>query len=300
MPSMRREPCSAYPGWPISVNTGSLYRLSAFTTSPTGGNPAGVWVGDDLPEPAAMRQIAAGVGYSETAFVAPRRGVRRTVRYYSPEAEVPFCGHATIAAGVQLGQLDGPGDYVFDTPAGPVAVTVRQADGMPEATLTSVEPKHRLAPPDLLERALVALGWQARELDPSIPSALAFAGAWHLVIAAGSSARLSQLDYDFAALKTLMLEADLTTLELVWRESSSVFHARNPFPVGGVVEDPATGAAAAAFGGYLRDAGLIEAPATLLIRQGEAMGRPSRITVRVPSAGGISVSGHAVALGQPA
>lgn len=279
---------------------GSLYRLSAFTTSPAGGNPAGVWVGEDLPETAEMQQIAAEVGYSETVFVTPLHGARRTVRYYSPEAEVPFCGHATIAAGVQLGQLDGPGDYLFETPAGQVTVVVRHADGFPEATLTSVEPKHRLSPPGLLEEVLAALRWKADELDASIPSAAAFAGAWHLVIAAGSAGRLADLDYDFDSLKALMLESDLVTLQLVWRESPTIFHARNPFPVGGVVEDPATGAAAAALGGYLRDAGLVEAPTTLLIRQGEAMGRPSRITVRIPAAGGISVSGHAVDLGRTA
>ena len=124
--------------------------------------------------------------------------------------------------------------------------------------------------------------------------AIAFAGAWHVVIAAASAARLAELDYEFDRLKALMLANDLTTVNLVWRESEYVFQARNPFPVGGVVEDPATGAAAAAFGGYLRDARLIDVPATLLIRQGEAMGRPSRITVRVPVAGGIAVSGSAV------
>lgn len=278
---------------------GSLYRLSAFTTTPTGGNPAGVWIGDDLPAPAEMQRIATEIGYSETAFIVPRRGSRRTVRYFSPEAEVPFCGHATIAAGVQLGELDGPGDYLFETAAGAVTVDVRRADGLAEATLTSVEPEHRPAPARLLERALAALGWKAAELDASIPPALAFAGAWHLVIAAGSAGRLADLHYNFDALKALMLEADLTTLQLVWREMPTVFHARNPFPVGGVVEDPATGAAAAALGGYLRDAGLVDAPATILIRQGEAMGRPSRLTVRIPCTGGISVSGHAVTLDPP-
>ncbi len=45
-----------------------------------------------------------------------------------------------------------------------------------------------------------------------------------------------------------MLRAGWTTVDLVWREGPSSFHARNPFPVGGVVEDPATGAAAAALG----------------------------------------------------
>jgi PhzF family phenazine biosynthesis protein len=279
------------------VIPGSLYRLSAFTTDPSGGNPAGVWIGDGLPLPEEMQRIAAEVGYSETAFVAPAGGATRTVRYFSPEAEVPFCGHATIAAGVQLGTLDGPGDYLFETAAGQVPVAVRRADGLAEATLTSVEPKHRPAPSDLLDSVLAALRWDAAELDVSIPPALAFAGAWHLVIAAATADRLADLDYDFDRLKTLMLDADLITVQLVWREAETVFHARNPFPVGGVVEDPATGAAAAALGGYLRDGGLIDAPATLLIRQGETMGRPSRITVRIPTHGGIAVSGNAVQLG---
>lgn len=89
---------------------------------------------------------------------------------------------------------------------------------------------------------------------------------------------------------------NLTTLQLVWRAESHIFHARNPFPVGGVVEDPATGAAAAALGGYLREAGLIDSPTTIQIRQGDDMGRPSRIAVSIPSTGGIVVTGHAVNL----
>ena len=66
--------------------------------------------------------------------------------------------------------------------------------------------------------------------------------------------------------------------------------------VGGVVEDPATGSAAAALGGYLRAAGLVAVPTTLLIRQGEAMGRPSQLRVTIPATGGIVVSGGAVRL----
>jgi PhzF family phenazine biosynthesis protein len=140
----------------------------------------------------------------------------------------------------------------------------------------------------------VALGWQRRELDWSIPPVKAYAGAWHLVIAAAEQRRLAQLQYDFERLKQLMLREQLTTLQLIWRETRDRFHARNPLPVGGVVEDPATGAAAAALGGYLRAANLIAAPATIHIRQGEAMGRPSRLTVDIPAAGGIVVSGKAV------
>lgn len=276
------------------MTSGSLYRLSAFSSNPEGGNPAGVWIGATLPNPAEMQRIAAEVGFSETAFIAPAHGQDRTIRYYSPEAEVSFCGHATIASGVQLGQTEGDGTYRLTTAVGEVSVTVRTRDGLREAALTSVEPKQTPASETLVSEALSALGWKRSDLDRSIPPIKAYAGAWHLVLAVTDSKRLADLNYDFDRLKAMMLRDDLTTLQLVWREKEGVFHSRNPFPVGGVVEDPATGAAAAALGGYLRDARLVTVPATILIRQGEAMGRPSRLTVDIPTEGGIVVSGTAV------
>ena len=73
------------------MNSGSLHYYSAFSRNPEGGNPAGIWVGDVLPDPDVMQRIAVDVGFSETVFVAPATGRERTVRYYSPEAEVSFC-----------------------------------------------------------------------------------------------------------------------------------------------------------------------------------------------------------------
>ena len=279
------------------MKTDILYRLSAFadiaSDSPSTGNPAGVWIGDSLPDTATMQSIASDVGYSETAFIAPSTGLQRQVKYFSPLAEVPFCGHATIAAAVALGKITGEGDYIFQTNVGEIVVKVIRDGAEYEATMVSVDPTHEPAEDALLERALEILGWQPNELDPAIAPAKAFAGAWHLVIAAKESSRLASLNYDFETLKLLMLEYDLTTLQLVWRENDAVFHSRNPFPVGGVVEDPATGAAAAAFGGYLRDADLIRTPGQFIIQQGEAMGRPSMIKVNVPATGGIQISGTA-------
>lgn len=276
------------------MTPGSLYRFSAFSSTPEGGNPAGVWIGDALPDPGVMQQIAAAVGFSETAFVAPASGRDRTIRYYSPEAEVSFCGHATIATGVVLGETEGDGTYRLATAIGEVPVTVRTRDGIREASLTSVEPTYTRALDALVNEAVSALGWKLEDLDASIPPARAYAGAWHLVLAAADARRLATLDYDFDRLKALMLRDGLTTLQLVWRERSDVFHSRNPFPVGGVIEDPATGAAAAALGGYLREAKLVAVPTTICIRQGEAMGRPSLLTVEIPATGGIVVTGTAV------
>jgi PhzF family phenazine biosynthesis protein len=138
-----------------------------------------------------MQRIAAEVGYSETAFVAPASGFDRTVRYYSPEAEVSFCGHATIASGIVLGETNGDGTYRLATAVGVVPVEVRAREGRREASLSSVVPRHELASDALVDPVLHALRWSRDELDLSIPPARAYAGAWHLVLAAASAHRLA-------------------------------------------------------------------------------------------------------------
>ncbi|HYO38001.1 MAG TPA: PhzF family phenazine biosynthesis isomerase, partial [Geodermatophilus sp.] len=255
-----------------------VLRYTAFSTSPDGGNPAGVVLDAGTMTPEEMLATAAAVGYSETAFLVPR-GDHVDVRYFSPRAEVSFCGHATIASAVAHAERHGPGCLRFVTAAGPVEVVTRRAgDGSWQATLTSVPP--RTVPLEEADRRelLDALHWSEADLDPALPARVAYAGAWHPVLAAGSRARLAALDYDVAALGALMQRRDWTTVALVWREDAATVHARNPFPPGGVVEDPATGAAAAALGGYLREQRLVEPPATVTVLQGADMGRPSRLT----------------------
>lgn len=276
------------------VAGGNLSKLTAFADGPGGGNPAGVWIGQRLPSVPVMQQIAADVGFSETAFLAGS-GPEWDTRYYSPEAEVSFCGHATIASGVALGERFGDRVYLLNTSVGPVRVDVGTRDGTRHAALTSVEPKYEPSPSTLVDNVLAVIQWRRSDLDESIPPARAFAGAWHLVLAAVDRDRLARLDYDFDELGSIMRSDGLTTIQLVWREGPTVFHSRNPFPVGGVVEDPATGAAAAALGGYLREGGLVEPPTEIMIYQGADMGRPSKLTVSIPEAGGIVVSGPAVA-----
>jgi PhzF family phenazine biosynthesis protein len=275
------------------MNKGTLYHLAAFAEGARGGNPAGVWIGDELPDPATMQKIAADVGASETAFIAPATGSRRTIRYFSPEIEVSFCGHATIASGVTLGRIDGEGTYIFDTPVGEVEVSAHRHDGDIEASLRSVATRQEPIADATLADALACLGWSCDDLDASLPPIKAFAGAWHYVIAVADRAVLDNLDYDVEALRALMRSEGLTTLQLLWRERKNLFHSRNPFPVGGVYEDPATGAAAAALGGYLRDARIIATPYDFEILQGQSMGMPSRIFVNVPDEGGIIVRGGA-------
>ncbi len=274
-----------------------VLRYTAFSSDPTGGNPAGVVLDATGASDDQMQAVAADVGFSETAFLIPTDDAGRLrVRYFSPLAEVPFCGHATIASGVAYSERNGPGTLLFETAAGNVVVHTTRDGRRITATLVSVTPTSvDLADQDL-STILRALRWDQDDLDPALPPRTAFAGAWHPVIAAATRERLADLDYDMDALGSLMAVRGWTTVDLVWRESAAVFHARNPFPPGGVREDPATGAAAAAFGGYLRDLGLVDLPATITVHQGADMGRPGLLTVDIPAepGTGIAVTGTAV------
>ncbi|MEU3064264.1 PhzF family phenazine biosynthesis protein [Streptomyces subrutilus] len=268
--------------------TNDALRYTAFSRDPQGGNPAGVVLDAEGLDDAAMLAVAAELGYSETAFLtAPPRGLAGepgrtfTVRYFSPRTEVPFCGHATVATAVALGERIGPGELVLATRAGTVPVSVTSEDGALRAVLTSVEPHtEEIADADLAE-ALAALGWPPADLDPAFPPRIAYAGARHLVLGAVTRARLADLAYDFDRLAALMRRLDLVTVQLVHRAGPTEFHVRNPFPVGGVVEDPATGAAAAAFGAYARESGLVPDDAVLTLHQGADMGRPGVLTVEL-------------------
>jgi PhzF family phenazine biosynthesis protein len=264
-----------------------VLRFVAFSSTPDGGNPAGVVLDPGPLSAEEMLAVAAELGYSETAFLQPDG----RIRYFSPLAEVTFCGHATIATAIAHAQRYGPGALQLQTEAGDVTVTTAaDGDGF-LATLVSVAPQVAPLPFPVLSELLDALGWTLDAIDSSLPPRVAFAGAWHPIIATRTAERLAELDYDFEHLAALMSTHGWTTVNLVHQVGPTRFTARNPFPPGGVVEDPATGAAAAALGGYLREIDAVTAPARIVIRQGSEIGRPSVLTVDIPVTGGISVTG---------
>jgi PhzF family phenazine biosynthesis protein len=277
--------------------TTEVLRYAAFTVDGRGGNPAGIVLDARGLGAAEMQAIAADVCYSETAFLVGRPAQPNVydVRYFSPEQEVPFCGHATIASAVALAEGSPAEELIFHTPAGFVSIATSQNDdGERVAELTSVAPRVSEPESSLVPAALSALRWSADDLDPDYPVLLANAGSEHLVLVTKTRQRLADLDYDFDALAKLMREHELITVQLIWPESKKRYHSRNPAAGLGIVEDPATGAAAAAFGGYLRELGLIGENAKFTISQGVEIGRPSELTVSVMAGEpGVRVSGTA-------
>lgn len=273
-----------------------IQRIAAFTDNGDGGNPAGVVIGDALPDAGQMQRIAAEVGFSETAFAAPQ-GAGWKTRYYSPETEVPFCGHATIALGAALARAKGRGLYRLFLANGEIEVEAEEEDGRWLSTLRSLPTRNEAVPEPVIEEALALFRYSRDDLGTSLPPRRMNAGAEHLFLPLNSRERLSAMKYDLETGRAFMRRHGLVTVAFVWRGADGVFHARNAFASGGVLEDPATGAAAAALAGMLRDTGILtEGEITIL--QGSDMGRPSRLTVRYGKDIGapVFVSGESVAM----
>ena len=271
----------------------TVLRIAAFSDGSRGGNPAGVWIGDVLPDASRMQAIAAEVGFSETAFAAPE-GEAWRVRYFSPLMEVPFCGHATIALGAALAHRYGDRSFGLHLNDAIISVSGQRDGSTIAAALQS--PPTRSAPLDasLRDELLDLFGYAASDLDPKLLPAKIHGGADHAVLALRSRDALARMTYDFERGRALMDKAGLVTIALVTVETARLFHVRNAFAAGGVVEDPATGAAAAAFAGYLRDIGWPHGGAIDIV-QGEDMGARSLIRAEIGeiAGGSIRVSGTA-------
>jgi PhzF family phenazine biosynthesis protein len=270
-----------------------VLKIAAFSDGDAGGNPAGVAMINAFPSDAEMQRIAAEVGFSETVYAVPDdQGWR--VRYFSPEREVPFCGHATIALGAALALRHGDGVFALALTAANITVEGRSGGGVLTAALQSPPTRSRPAPAALMTSVLALFGYTPNELDPRIAPAVIHAGADHLVIGLKTRAALAAMKYDFDAGQFLMRREGLVTFLLVYAETPRLFHTRNPFAFGGVYEDPATGAATAALAGYLRDIAWPHGGAIDLI-QGEDMGMRSYLRAEIPPERGssIRVSGHA-------
>ncbi len=286
----------------MTVPSSQVLRYAAFSDTPAGGNPAGVVLDAAGMDDATMQEIAAEVGYSETAFITgadPTPGVPTRIRYFSPAAEVAFCGHATIATGVALGATRSTGSYPLITNAGPVRLEVGGSGDAIVAMLESPPATALPITPDALEQLLATLGWARADLHTSFAPMIGFAGNRHPILVAHDLSRLAGLEYNFAELQKLCRQQDWTTIQLITPTNAGHWRARDPFPVGGVVEDPATGAAAAAFGGYLRATGHARPKDRFVIGQGIEMGRPSRIDVQILDST-VIVSGTAAPLGHHA
>jgi trans-2,3-dihydro-3-hydroxyanthranilate isomerase len=288
-----------------------FFTLDVFTTRRFAGNPLAVVLGADGLDCATMQAIAREFNLSETVFVLePRDSVNTArLRIFTPGVELPFAGHPTVGAAVLLATQRAPemltrhGVVIaLEEEIGLVRCeVVRDASGAVLARFDAPRLPVRGAPAPHAAPLAQALGLEAEEIGfgRHIPSSFS-AGVELVFVPVRSRAALDRARPDPAAFPALLGErigAYLYTSETV--DPSSAVCARMFANGVGIGEDPATGAAAAAFAGV---AHAFEAPEDgeheFVIEQGYAMGRPSRIILGSRIEAGrlvaVTVAGHAV------
>jgi len=296
----------------------TIYICDAFTAEPFTGNPAGVVLNAAGLTVAQMRSIAREINLSETAFLLPPSAKRADlqIRWFTPESEVPLCGHATIASFHALAEagLEGmrqPGVYRFrlQTKSGLLAITVEKKFSGTMIEFQLPLPRFRVIKrlPGVLRRSL---GLVATDLHGDLPPVLGN----YLYVPVRSLAALGRLRPKMEILareceKLGTIGVSLFTLETV--EKGSAVHSRFYAPAGGVPEDPVTGSANGPLGVYLmtyaiergyvipsflRDDGTLE----MIGEQGDEIGRRGRVKIRLrPGRRGptsVAIAGEAVTI----
>ena len=154
-----------------------ILRYAAFSSDPAGGNPAGVVLDAGDLDDADMQRIAADVGFSETAFLTPTGPTTARVRYFAPIAEVPFCGHATIASAVARAERVGAGRLhpgFADRPDRGHHVADRRRHRRHPGQRAAAG--HRAGPGGHGRALLAALRLTEDDLDPDLPIRVSYSG----------------------------------------------------------------------------------------------------------------------------
>jgi len=252
-------------------------RISAFSYKNDGGNPAGVLFSDEMLSDEKMLEIAKEVNYSETAFLVKKDDSFR-IRYFSPETEIAFCGHATVASGYCIGQKFGLGNYTLDLNDGSIDIEVSQKDDKSYTSFSSVPTHSKEIENEFINSIIESFSFSKEHLDDKYPIKIAFSGNNHLLIFLKDKEEFSSMKYNFQKVKKLMEKKSIVTISILFEENENLYHSRNAFAYGGVVEDPATGSAAVALGEYLRDTG-IKTSGEIEILQGFDMKQPCQLFV---------------------
>jgi trans-2,3-dihydro-3-hydroxyanthranilate isomerase len=276
--------------------TRRFVTLDVFTDRRFAGNPLAVVLDPAGLDTAAMQAIAREFNLSETVFVFPPDGpeARARLRIFTPAKELPFAGHPTVGTAVLLGRLDGGGEraFVLNEMVGPVPCRVRSTG--PDSGHAAFDiprlPLRESGPPPAAEMA-AALGLTPADCDvDGQPAERWTAGNpfWFVPVRSIDAMRRCTVDLSrFDAVFSREARSGAFVFCRETLDAANAIHARMFAPAFGVLEDPATGSAAAAFAGYLTaHGGYADGRHIVRIEQGCEMGRPSLMELTLVIAGG--------------
>jgi len=207
----------------------TIYQIDAFTAVPFKGNPAGVMIVDEHFPAEKMQLLAMEMNLSESAFIIPN-GDEYRIRYFTPNREVPLCGHATLASGhliYELGLKKADESIVFKAEGGELTIT-KQGDW-----IAMNFPAYPLTPMAVPATFKALIGFEPQEMFSSIYD-------WVIAVA-GSKADILNAKPDLDKLKASVLGHLMITA--AGEQPDRDFVLRVFAPLAGIDEDPVTGSA---------------------------------------------------------
>jgi trans-2,3-dihydro-3-hydroxyanthranilate isomerase len=278
------------------------FTLDVFTTQRFAGNPLAVVLDSDGLETPAMQTIAREFNLPETVFVYPASDPkhRARVRIFTPGRELPFAGHPTVGTAVLLAHLDGgasPRELVLVEQVGPVACKVTPGEGCGHASFDIPKLPERLGAVPDLGRLAAALSLKTSDIggDGFVVERWNAGNGFTFVPVKGLEA-IARARPDMGRWGEVIGPDDPQGVFLFCREVAEKghsFHARMFAPGLGVIEDPATGSAVAAFAGPLSATRPGDGQHAYIIEQGYEMGRRSLLNLTLNMSGG-SLTGAVV------
>jgi len=252
-----------------------IMHATAFYKEEHGGNKAGVVFFSDALLEKEMQEIAARIGYSETAFVSHSDEADFEVRFFTPTKEVNLCGHATIATFNMLrdqGVIQ-TGVYTQKTKAGRLRLKVEEESVYMEQLKPSYYQK-------LSAQEIQSMFSNDLDLHPSLPVEVVSTGLKEIFLPLRSEEALNQLRPKFDAMIDYCLNIGAIGVHAFCIGQGEMDgRSRNFAPVVGIKEESATGTSNGALACYMHK--YVKKKATYHMEQGIYMDQPSEIFVRL-------------------
>ncbi|WP_318614317.1 PhzF family phenazine biosynthesis protein [Sporosarcina sp. YIM B06819] len=284
----------------------TVYHYDAFSTEPNKGNPAGVVLnGDNLTEK-DMQEIAAKVGFNETAFPVQSAVADLRIRYFTPGFETDLCGHATMATLFALksrGLLTEKDDFTIETRAGVLPIRIESlTDGTFQITMQQASPQFEEFKGSSEELAQ-AIGLEKADIDGDLPIVYGSTGIWTLLVPIKTLSAFKRMEPNTEIFPSILKEIPKASIHpfcLETYDAHADMHARHfSSPYSGTIEDAVTGTASGVMGAYYATYidNVFEERLNLVVEQGYEIDKDGRVRVSVSKnqdSYDIEITGNAV------
>lgn len=284
-----------------------VFYVDAFTTDTFGGNPAGVIPNAENLTDVEMQKIANELNLSETAFLLPSTNTNADyrIRYFTPTEEVDFCGHATLGTAWLMATknnwINKDEKIIFESNIGLIPVKwIMENNQLTKVSMTQVRPQIKSI--DINSKIVADLvGIHDTDIDNRYPIKIGNTGVSHLLVPVKTRQAIDWAEPKLKELKKMNNDFNISTTHLFTFDTNGEFdiYTRDFCPNIGIDEDPVTGAANGALGGYLYLENILTNGEIhqLVIGQGHAINRPGILYVTITPDGEnpiIEVAGPAV------